>query len=65
MAHEGDMSRNKYTFPMIPLAHASDLKSKWVKAGKSSIDNPIEKIGLAVQRLGAAMHHPLLSYAQQ
>ncbi len=52
VAYEGEMSRNLYTFPIIPPAHASDLKRKWVKAGKSSIDNPIEKIGLAVQQLG-------------
>ncbi len=52
MVYEGEISRNLYTFPIILSAHASDLKRKWVEAGKSSIDNPIEKIGLAVQKLG-------------
>ncbi len=51
-AHEGEMSRNSYTFPIILPAHASDLKRKWVEAGKSSTNNPIAKIGLAVQQLG-------------
>ncbi len=46
------MSRNMYTFPINPLACASDLKRVLIKAGKSFIDNPIEKIGLAVQQLG-------------
>ncbi len=50
-AYEGNMSRNLYTFLIILLAHASDLKMKWVEAGKSSIDNPIKKIGLVVQQL--------------
>jgi len=51
-AYEGEMTCNDYTFPIIPPGHAAELKRRWVEAGNSADENPVEKVGLAVQQLG-------------
>ena len=51
-AFEGNMTINGYTLPIIPIELASLIKERWIAAGKSQVDNPIEKIPLAIQQLG-------------
>ena len=52
MVFEGNIMVNGYTFPIIPNQLASLIKEHWIAAKKSPMDNPIEKISLAVQQLG-------------
>ncbi len=51
-SYEGACTVNEFTFPLIPIAMAQEIKGKWISGGGSPSDNPIEKIGLAIQQLG-------------
>jgi hypothetical protein len=51
-AFEGNITVNGHTFPIIPDQLTLLMKEQWMAAGNSPVNNPIEKISLAVQQLG-------------
>jgi hypothetical protein len=51
-AYEENMTVNGYTLPIIPPSLTSAIKERWIAAGNSPVENPIEKISLGVQQFG-------------
>ncbi len=50
-SYDGACTVNEFTFPLIPIAMAQEIKGKWISGGGSPSDNPIKKNWLAIQQL--------------